>query len=789
MTEMLKKEFSRKTFVKGGGAMIVGFSVLGAGLGAKAAKAASDPYASDGPFDQISVDSWLTIHADNTASLKMGKVEMGQGTPTALLMIAAEELDMKFSQMKPIFHDTNVTPNQGASVGSQGVQTGGKQTRAAAAAAKSALLDLAATNLGVAKASLTVKDGVVSGGGRSVTYGDLIGDKLFNVKITGFSTSGNATTPAQAVAGSPGTKPVSQYAIVGTNPPRIDIPDKVTGKMTYVHNIRVPGMVHGRIVRPRGQGAYGDGTSPKIVSVDEGSIKHIEGAQVVQFGDYFLGVVAPHEYAAIQAAAQLKVKWADNPVISTSGNLWKQMRDHDSAGLAPARIAANKGNFDAAFKSASQTLQQSYKFHYTGHLPIGPSCTVADVTSSGARIFSNSQDLYTTRGLIQQVLAKVKPEWNLQNNRIRLTYVEGSSVYGSAPYNDSNQAAAILSALVGKPVRLQFMRWDEHGWDNYGPAQMVDIRAGIDGSGNITAFEFTDFGIPYWTTPPAQQQVQGNVAAFATQGRAETTISGAQYSIPNWRVVGKSLPLQNNYFKVTFLRAPNNPQSAFAAEQAVDELAYMAKMDPVAFRLQNVANLTDDPPQRWRNVLTNVAKDANWQAKVAASSLSSADVVTGRGIAFGFYSNTMTCCVADIQVKKSTGKIVAKELHVAGDAGLIVYPHGSENNEEGAAMQGLSRGLHEAVVFDKKGVTSLDWVSYPMVRFKDAPKVHIHGLSRTDVPDPAGPGSRTTGSGEPALSPVPAALANAFFDATGLRIREAPMTPARVRAVLKAAGQ
>src|SRR5262245_41149024 len=335
MTELLNKEFSRKTFIKGGGAMIVAFTVVGAGVGARAAKAADDPYASNGPFDQISVDSWLTIHADKTASLKMGKVEMGQGTPTALLMIAAEELDMRLAQMKPIFHDTNVTPNQGASFGSQGVQTGGKQTRAAAAAARSALLDLAAANLGVAKGSLTVKDGVVSGGGKTVTYGQLIGDKLFNVKITGFSVAGTATSPAVAVAGSPGTKPVSQYTIVGTSPPRIDIPDKVTGKMTYVHNIKVPNMLHGRVVRPRGQGAYGDGTSPKILSVDEKSIKHIAGAQIVRFGDYFLGVVADQEYAAIQAAAQLKVKWADNPEIPSSGNLWAGMRKHDSMGIAP----------------------------------------------------------------------------------------------------------------------------------------------------------------------------------------------------------------------------------------------------------------------------------------------------------------------------------------------------------------------------------------------------------------------------------------------------------------------
>ncbi|HEY7009271.1 MAG TPA: molybdopterin cofactor-binding domain-containing protein, partial [Jatrophihabitantaceae bacterium] len=562
-----EKEFSRKSFLKGGGAMLVGFSVLGAGVGAKAAKAAGDdPFASNGPYDQTAVDSWLIVHSDNTASLKIGKVEMGQGTPTALLIIAAEELNMDFKQMKMITHDTNVTPNQGASVGSQGVQTGGKQTRAAAAAAYQALLKLASANLGVPVSGLSVKSGVVSGGGKTVTYGQLIGDKLFNTSITGFNVAGNATTPARAVAGGPNTKPVSQYTMVGKTgvAQRVDIPDKVTGRYTFIHNIRVPGMLHARLVRPRGQGAYGAGTNVPILSVDASSIKHIPGAQVVQSGN-FLAVVAEKEYDAIQAAAQLKVKWGDMPAIRPVGNLWKGMRDDDSAGKAPARIAGSSGNFDAAFGSAAQTLVRSYKYHYTGHLPIGPSCCVADVTPSGARIFSNSQDLYTTRGLIQQALQAVgKP---LPANRIRLTYVEGSSVYGSAPYNDANQGAAILSALTGKPVRLQWMRWDEHGYDNYGPAQMTDIRAGIDAKGNITAFEFTALGIPYWTTPTAGQQV-GIQPVFATTGPLDTTISGTQYNIPNWRLVGKSLPLQNNYFKVSFLRAPNAPQSNFAAEQA-----------------------------------------------------------------------------------------------------------------------------------------------------------------------------------------------------------------------------
>ncbi len=695
---------------------------------------------------------------------------------------------MSFSQMKMITHDTNITPNQGASVGSQGIQTGGKQTRAAAAAAKTALLKLASTSLGVPVASLSVANGVVSGGGQTVTYGALLGDKLFNTSITGFSVAGNLTTPPRAVAGSPNTKPVGQYKIIGTSPARLDIPTKVTGEYTYVHSIRVPGMLHGRVVRPHGQGAYGAGTAPEILSVDESSIKHIQGAQVVRYKN-FLGVVAPTEYAAIQASAQLKAKWATPPVLPGTGNLFKNMRDQDAAGKVPARIGFNSGNFDSAFASAAMKVDRSYRYHYTGHLPIGPSCCVADVTPNGARVFTNTQDAYGTRQNIKDVLDVVMGSSAPPLNRIRLTYVEGGSVYGSAPYRDNNQGAAIMSAITGKPVRLQFMRWDEHGWDNYGPAQMTDVRAGIDANGKITAFEFTAFGIPYYSTQPAEQQVKGNTA-YAASGPLDTQISGSQYSIPNRKVIGKSLPLQDNYFSVSFLRAPNAPQSAFAAEQAVDELAYMAKMDPVAFRLLNVANTTDDPPQRWKNALTGAAKYANWQTKVAASNLSSANVVTGRGIAFGQYSNTMSCCVADIEVNKKTGKITAKTLNVATDTGLIVYPAGSENNEEGAAIQGLSRAIMEQVSFSKQGVTSLDWVTYPMLRFKDTPVVHIHGLTRTDVNnDPDGPGSRTTGSGEPALSPVAAAVANAFFDATGVRIFEAPMTPSRVRGVLKTAGK
>jgi nicotinate dehydrogenase subunit B len=790
MTEMLKKEFSRRSFVKGGGAMVVGFSLVGAGLGAKAATSAgADPYASNGPFDDQEIDSWITIHADNTASLRQGPIELGQGSLTGLVMIAAEELDLSMSQMRyTVNNDTNETPVNFYTAGSSAIARGGMQVRAAAAAAKSALLDLAAKSLGVSKASLTVKDGVVSGGGKTVTYGALLGDKLFNVRMS--------ASPNLA-GGAPGTKPVAEYKLVATHGvPRVDIPAKVNSTFTYVHNIKVPGMIHGRVVRPRGQGAYGGGTAPKILSVDESSIKHITGAKVVRYGN-FLGVVADQEYSAIQAAAQLKVKWAEMPTIAPVGNIFKQMRDHDSAGKAPARIAASSGNFDKAFSSAAIQLSQSYTYDYNGSMPIGPCCVVADVTPSGARIFTNSQSLYLTRGSVKTALDEVMGANSLPLDRIRLTYYEGSSTYGpAAAWDDAAQAASIMSALVGKPVRLQLMRWDEHGWSHYGPAQLTDVRGGVDANGNLVAFEYTQFGIPYFSTNHTQQQILGT-ATFSANGSVDTTISGSQYDVQNRKVIGKSLPLEDNYFKSTFLRAPVAPQSAFAAEQLIDELAYAAKMDPVAFRLKNIAtpkSPTPDVAERWRNALEGVARISKWQPKVAASNLSSGNVVTGRGVAFGQFANSRVAAVADIEVNKTTGKITVKHVYVASDAGLVVYPDGMHNNEEGAIMQGVSRALSEQLVFNKSNVTSLDWVSYPVIRFKDAPQVTLEALQRFDVPisdttSIAAGGSRSTGSGEPGLVPVPPAIANAFFDATGVRIRQAPMTPGRVRAVLAAAGK
>jgi CO/xanthine dehydrogenase Mo-binding subunit len=809
-------EFSRKRFVQGGGALVVGFAILGAGVGAKAAEATGDDqFASDGPYDPQQLDSWLVIHADNTVSVKLGKVEFGQGANTGLLMIAAEELDLDFSQVRRIINDTELTPNQGITASSSSIQEGGKQTRAAAAAAKLALLRLASAQLGVDASTLSVSKGVVSGAGKTLTYGQLIGDKLFNVAVPA---SYNLAQAASGEAGpglppgAPGTKPVSQYGLVGKqSPPRIDIPAKVTGTSTYVQNIRIPGMLHARVVRPRGQGAYGAGTAPGVLSVDERSVAHLPDVRILRKGN-FLAVAAPLEWIAIQAAAQLKVKWADRAPLPGVGNLFGAMRAQDKAGQTtlPPFLAIigptsstfvpryDLGNVDSGFAGAAKTVTATFTMEYQAHVPIGPSCSVADVTASGARVFSNTQHAYGTRSLVQAALQLAG--LNLPLNRVRISFFEGSSSYGASPFDDCAQAAAVTSYLAGAPVRMQFMRWDEHGWDNYGPAQMLDVRGAIDPQGNIVASDVTHFSIPFYTTDATTQQVGGAPVPLPFVFMDVTNLGG-QYAIPNKRVALKGLPLLDNYFKVTFLRAPLSPGTQFAYEQLIDELAHAANLDPIAFRLQNMANnpfetrtgqpLTSD---RWRRIVTEVARISGWQPRAAASQLDSSNVVHGRGIGLGGFAGTPAAIVAEIEVNKKTGKIVAKHLYGAQDTGLTVYPAGVENQAVGSMTQGASRALYDEVKFDRHGVTSLDWVTYPIMRFKEAPKITFSIVQRTDIPavdrgNVTNDGILATGSGESPTAPVAAAIANAFFDATGVRIRSAPMTPARVRAALTAIKQ
>ena len=769
-----EREFSRTTFLKGGGALIVGFSIAGAALAGRA-QAAESPYASNGPFDQYQIDAWIVINADNTASIKSGAIFQGTGAATGILMIAADELDMDMSQMRHVDDDTDVTPDTGPKDASNTIIGGaGRGVRAAAAAARQALLGLAADRLGVPAAQLSVSHGVVTGGGKSVTYGELLGGKLFNVRMPaawGMQDLSPIRTQNGLSVGAAPTKTASQYRVVGTSPPRIDIPSIVTGTSTYIQNIRIPGMLHGRVVRPRGQGVYGFGTP--IVSVDESSIRHITGARVVRKGD-FLGVVAPHEYDAIQAAAQLKVKWAEPPkVLPGGGDEFEAMRALDSAGKS-VQSATVVGNVGGALASAAHVVTQTYGWPTNLHTPIGACCAVADVTPQGARIFSGTQGAYKTRDTVASVIG-------LPVNKVRVTAVPMGGCYGNGmQYRDAAAAAALMSQLVGAPVRLQFMRWDEIGWDNTAPGTLLDVRAGIDAKGNIVGFDFTQFYPQY-----ESEQVE-TVAMQVGQPPVPTIVSGTAqpfvvYNVANSRTLLKSLPLKDNWVSADWFRHGSRIPVAFATEQVVDDLARAAGMDPVSFRVQNVSPAVRDSLLA---VLNEVVKAANWQPKVPASNVSDADVVTGRGLAWYALSATdaamKVAAIADVSVNKKTGKVTVKHVYQAFSSGLLVYPGGVANQSDGGIVQVLSRLLTEQLRFSKTRVVSSDFVSYPILRFKDSPTVTSILLQRTDV-QPQGVGQEVT-------DVAAAAVANAFFDATGVRMRTAPFTPARVRAALKAGG-
>jgi CO/xanthine dehydrogenase Mo-binding subunit len=770
-----EREFSRKTFVKGGGALIVAFSI--GGIAGKA-KAVEGPFSSNGPFDQFQVDSWIAINADNTASIKTGGVLQGTGSETGLLMIAGEELDLDLSQLIFVNADSDVTPLTGIKAASNTITNAGPGVRAAAAWARQTLIGLASTQLGVPASQLSVSKGIVSGGGKTITYGHLLGGKLFNVRMPD---SYNMTPSADRYSvfnftggirtGVSPAKSPSDYKLVGTSPPRIDIPSIVVGSSTYVHNVRIPGMLHGRIVRPRGQAVYGFGAP--IVSVDESSIKHLPGVRVVRKAD-FLGVVAPHEYDAIQAAAQLKVKWADPPaVLPGSGDEFKGMRALDSAGKS-VQTAITVGNVDAALASAAHVVTQSYGWPTTNHSPIGPQATVADVTPQGARIFTWTQEVYKTR-------AAVAPVIGMPESRIRVTHFAGGGTYGYCQYVDVAQAAALMSQLAGAPVRLQLMRWDEIGWDQTAPGSLFDVRAGIDAKGNLIGFDFTQF-YPQYRGEQVQTTAElAGIQSIVPSAAAGTRSLPAIYNIANSRYLLKSIPLKGNWIKADWMRHGSTPHGNFATEQAIDELAQAAGMDPVAFRVQNVTQ--GEAKDSLLAVLNAVTKAANWQPRVMASKLSDANVVTGRGFAWngsGTAASMKTAAVADITVNKKTGKVTVNHVHQAFSAGLAVYPGGIENQLVGGVTQILSRLLVEQMRYTKKQVTSLDFVSYPILRFKDAPKITPIVLQRTE--------QQPAGVGEPVTGVAPAAVANAFFDATGVRMRTAPLTPPRVRAALKAAG-
>jgi nicotinate dehydrogenase subunit B len=740
MLDHTSAALSRRDLIKGG-ALIVGFAMTGLSPGAAAA-----PGVAAGPPDPSRIDSWIAVHGDNTATIFLGKCELGQGNTTGLLQIVGEELDLHMSPLSAARLDTNVSPNQGATTSSSSIHRGGPQVRAAAAEARQALLLLASVRLGVQTGSLTVTNGIVSIDGepnRSVTYADLIGDKQFDVKFTG-------TAPQ---------KPASRYKLVGTRVPRLDIPDKVTAKYTHMQHVRVAGMLHGRVVRPRGQRGYGAGA--KAVLIDETSIASIAGARVVRRGD-FVGVVAEREWDAVRAARDLKVTWQETATLPGNAKLYDRMRTAKTTDT----IIASIGDPEKAFATAAHVATATFKCPYQAHAPFGPNCAIADVGPDGALVMSSTQDIYNSRGMLAVVLG-------LPVAKVRVQYYEGSGTFGHSCYEDAAQAAAIMSQQVGRPVRVQFMRWDEHGWDNYGPAHLADVRAAIDHNGKIVAYEYHGWQHGWIATENSRELALHSGPAERTSGAASIPVNrmstGSMYASPNRRVVSHAVPMVG-YLRGAALRSPLDLSFSFASEQVIDALAHMARVDPLIFRRNNIA----DP--RWLGVLNAAAAAAGLSSGLPRSLTSGGDIAIGWGVGLGTHHVSYGAAVAEIEINKRTGVIVAKRLFGALDAGLVVNPALVENQIVGQMVQATSRVLKEEVIFDKSNVTSVDWASYPILRFAEHPDVVPVVVQRLEEP--------STGAGEEVMGATAGAIANAFFHATGVRLYQYPMTPQRVLAAL-----
>jgi nicotinate dehydrogenase subunit B len=788
MTGFLQEqEFSRRTFVKAGGALIVGFSVFGGGLAAKAARAAGSGFQPAlglyGP-DVNELDTWLAINSDSTVTLYSGVIPMGTGSLTGLLQIAADELDVPFEAMRVVTPDTNRTPDQFVSSGSRAISQHGPPIRQAAAEARAFLLGLASKQLGVPASSLTVDGGVVSGGGKSVKYSDLLGGKLFSTRITG------TVKP----------KSPTDYKIVGTSVPRIDIPPKATGQYTYIQNIRLPGMLHGRVIRPPSQGAT-------LMSV-RGFKKQIAGAQIVRKNDW-LAVVAPKEYDAIEAAQFVDAQWSDWAGLPPIGNLPSVIREtpvYDPAAhpndlrvdgqLPDSPVIQNVGNVDKALAGAAKTLSVTYSTPYHSHASIGPSCSVAMWQGDNLTVWSSTQTPYGTR----EALAKF---FGLPNSKVRLISVEGSGNYGQNGSDDAAFDAAMMSQLVGKPVRVQWMRWDELAWENYKSARLFDMSGGVDATGKVVAWKseswgFTGYGRPEYHEPIAAIPAQGITAKSGRQGGEPGSLIASQLAGWTGAAVEEGYgggqgsapyPIANAWAKFNYLgptsqrsgpvriktgsmRTVNGFDNTFAAESFMDELAVLAGIDTLQFRM----NHTTDP--RAIAVLKAAADKAGWQYRPSPNPHpGSGNLLTGRGVVLA----GRVAHIFEVVVNKKTGKVLVPRVTVALDAGQHVNPDEIENQIEGATVMGISRVVVEEVKWNKSAITSRDWVTYPLLRIMDAPEeINIVLLPHQDL--------ASSGVGEAPQSGVGAGVANAFFDATGVRMRSSPLSPARVRATLKAAG-
>lgn len=712
------------------------------------------------PPDPTELDSWLAIGKDGRVTAFFGKPDSGQGVNTAIAQIVAEELDVPCGSVEIIQADTALTCDQFGISGSTAIQNGAVPLRNAAAEARAILLQRAAARLDAPVERLRVEGGVVSVIGdsqRQISYGQLAATR-FEHRLEWNGVYGNTLI----VSGTAKPKRPDQYTLVGTSVPRRDVPRKIFGEFEYVADLKRPNMLYGRPIRPEVAGA-------RPVSVDESSIAHIAGAKVVRKGD-FIGVVAPTEWDVVQASRAVKVTWSQSPEpFVPNSHLYDYLRKAEPTQRQVVQVV---GNVYPSFGRGGRLVQAEYEWPFQGHASMAPACAVAEATPEGITVWHSSQKPYANSAGVAAMLG-------LPTEKVRSIFTTGPGSYGRNDAGDAAADAALMSTLTGRPVRVQGSRSDATGWDPKSTPSVHRARAVVGEDGRLEAYEFMSRGFPAMEVGTAENEphdlLAGMLLGFETPRPDFFGVPQDAYDVPNrqmgWEVVQNFLAYASP-LRTSNLRDPLGPQLHFASESFIDECALAAGADPIEFRLQHLK----DP--RHIAVVKAVAEKARWTPGPPGSRRGlRGETMTGRGFAYTPRVDTLVAMIVDVEVERATGRVWPRRFVVAHDCGLIVNPQGLRQCIECNVVQSTSRALFEEVKFDRRNVTSVDWISYPILDITDAPEaVDVVLIDRPEQP--------AAGAGEPSSRPTAAAIANAIFDATGLRLRRVPFTPDRVKAAL-----
>ena len=747
----------RRSLLRAGGLLLVAFSaspLLPAS--GEAANAAVRP-----PLTPDQLDSFIALQRDGSVLAFFGKMDPGQGVDVAIGQIVAEELDVAPGSVHVVQGDTARTVNQGGASGSTGIEKGGVTLRFAAAEARRVLLDRASQKLGVPADRLTVAAGVVSDRTdptRQVAYRELIGDGYFETPLQWNGKIGNdLLSRGVAVPKSP-----ADYTVVGRSVPRTDIARNVFAQQDYVTDVRPAGMLHGRVIRPPVVGV-----EPR--HIDEASIQDIPGARVIHERG-LVAVVADKEWNAIRAAAALKIDWspATDP-LPDQAHLYDYLRT--SPALA-RKEEVKRGDLAASLAGAARIVSATYEWPFQSHASMVGACAVVDVRDDGVTVWTGTQKPHFAQAGVAALLGRPV-------DAVHVVWTRGPGSYGRNDAGDATMDAAYLSRATGRPVRVQYMRDQGTGWDPKGPASVHICKAALNQAGDVVGHSFESRGFSRVDVDTNESDprdtLPGQLLGLGQHPTQGFGYPQETYTFPArllaWETVA---PLVKNAspLRTAHLRDPVGPQTNFASESFIDELAAAAEADPVEFRLRHLTE------PRAVAVIRAAADRFGWQPRPAAKGPSqSGDVVRGRGMALAQRVDTLVAAMVEIEVDRNTGAVRPVRWAVAHDCGLIVNPGNLKLTIEGNIVQGTSRALMEEVTYDRDNVTSVDWATYPILDISQTPdRIDIVMLNR--------PGLPATGAGEASTRPVAAAIANAIFDATGTRLRRAPFTPARVKAAL-----